>query len=101
MAFVLLEIVIPLLLAFALGLLIGFLVWRWRRRLLGASEWNALSTAASQAQSDLAVAEAANAELINERSVHASKAKSSEKEVARLEAKIERLNQRIAQLEAE
>ena len=101
MAFVLLEIVIPLLLAFALGLLVGFLVWRWRRRLLGASEWNALSKAATQANADLAVAEAANVELTNEASMYGSRTKASEKQVARLEAKVERLNHRIAELEAE
>ncbi len=68
MTFALLELLPALLILFLLGLIIGWLVWRWRRRLVSSSEWNNLSNAANRAKSDLASAEAANAELSNERS---------------------------------
>lgn len=100
MTFVFLEIVIPLMLAFLLGLLVGFFVWRWRRRLLGASEWNALTSAADKARADHAAAEAANSEIKNEHSVLASKLKSAAGEANRLQAKVERLSVRISELEA-
>lgn len=100
MTFVLLEIVIPLALAFLLGLFVGYLVWRWRRRLLGASEWNALTQAAEQARADQAEAEAAHSELQNEHSVTMSKLKSAEGDAARLQAKVDRLEDRISDLES-
>ncbi len=68
MTFALLQLLPALLILFLLGLIIGWLVWRWRRRLVSSSEWNSLSNAANRAKSDLASAEAANAELSNERS---------------------------------
>ena len=67
MSFALLEILIPLIISFILGLIIGWLVWRWRRRLVSSTEWNNLSSAANRSKSDLASLEAANAELTIER----------------------------------
>ena len=40
MIWALLEITLPLCLAFLLGMTGGWLLWRWRRRYINASEWN-------------------------------------------------------------
>ncbi len=69
MTWVLPEILIPLLLALGLGVLIGWLLWRWRRRSIHASEWNQLARNSSQAQADVAATRAAYEEANNERSI--------------------------------
>lgn len=66
------EILIPLLLALGLGVLIGWLLWRWRRRSIHASEWNQLTTNANQAKADVAATRAAYEETNNERSILAN-----------------------------
>ena len=40
MIWALLEILVPLLLALLAGLLTGWLLWRWRRRVVRADEWD-------------------------------------------------------------
>lgn len=50
MIWALFEIIIPLLLTFLLGLIMGWLLWRWRRRRITASEWNSHTSAADSAQ---------------------------------------------------
>jgi predicted flap endonuclease-1-like 5' DNA nuclease len=67
------EILIPLLIAVGVGLLIGWLLFRWRRRLVAASEWNQLSLKAQTAQLELVSARAAHDEAVNERSVMSSR----------------------------
>lgn len=69
MTWVLPEILIPLLLALGLGVLIGWLLWRWRRRSIHASEWNQLASNSAQAQADVAAIRAAYEEANNERSI--------------------------------
>lgn len=53
MIWALFEIVIPLLLTFILGLITGWLFWRWRRRHVTASEWDSHASAASAANENL------------------------------------------------
>lgn len=72
MIWALLEIVIPLLLAFGVGLLTGWLLWRWRRRRVSAHEWNRLNAASESTQTDLATIRAARDEAINERTAMAA-----------------------------
>jgi len=72
MTWVLFEIVIPLLVAIGLGVIIGWLLWKWRRRSIHASEWNQLTTNANQAQADVAATRAAYEEANNERAMIAS-----------------------------
>lgn len=50
MIWALFEIIIPLFLTFILGLIMGWLLWRWRRRRITASEWNAHTDAADAAR---------------------------------------------------
>ena len=50
MASVLWEIIIPLLVAFAIGLLIGWMLWRWRRTKVTSTEWEQLTSSASKAE---------------------------------------------------
>ena len=54
MSFALLEILVPLILLFLLGLGVGWLVWRWRRRFVSFMEWNELATAANEAKQNVA-----------------------------------------------
>ncbi len=70
------EILIPLLLALGLGVLIGWLLWRWRRRSIHASEWNQLAMNANQAKADVAATRAAYEETNNERSILANQVSS-------------------------
>lgn len=50
MASVLWEIIIPLLVAFGVGLVIGWLLWRWRRTKVTATEWQRLTSSADGAE---------------------------------------------------
>lgn len=82
MTWVLLEILIPLLLAVGLGVLIGWFLWRWRRRTIHASEWNQLAANANQAKADEAAVRAAYEEANNERSILADRVSSLTEEIA-------------------
>jgi len=64
-----LEILVPLILAILLGLMIGWLLFRWRRRPLHANEWNQLANNASDAEHELGSVRAAYEEAKNERGV--------------------------------
>ncbi len=48
MMYALWEIAIPLLIAFLLGVLLGWVIWRWRRTKVTGSEWNRLQERAHQ-----------------------------------------------------
>jgi predicted flap endonuclease-1-like 5' DNA nuclease len=53
MIWALFEIIIPLLLTFLLGLIMGWLLWRWRRRRITVSEWSSHTATARVATEDL------------------------------------------------
>ena len=72
MIWALLEIVIPLVLAFGVGLLTGWLLWRWRRRSVSAHEWNRLNAGNESARAELAAVQAARDEAVNERTAMAA-----------------------------
>jgi len=82
-----LEILIPLLLAFLLGWLLRWLWERWRYERVTTTEWNALSTSATKAETELLTVRAAHDEVVNERSALSSRvaALTSESESARTE----------------
>ena len=48
MSFVFLEILIPLIIAFVLGLLFGWLWWGWRRTKITYSEWEIMRQKAAR-----------------------------------------------------
>ncbi len=50
---VLWEIIIPLILAFFIGLLVGDLLWRWRRVQKSAEEWNDMTNAMATGRSEV------------------------------------------------
>ncbi|MFT7599905.1 MAG: hypothetical protein ACI8TP_002842 [Acidimicrobiales bacterium] len=101
MGWVLLEIIIPLLLAVLLGLFLGWLLWRWRRDRVTYSEWetdassevSALSdAAASEWQADKAAAAAASEELAGLKKELAN----STTQVGALESELEADRRRLA-----
>lgn len=92
MIYVLWEIFLPLVLAVGVGFAIAYLAFRWRRRLVHASEWNALSAKAQKAEIEAAEAGAARGEAENERTVLSSK-------VADLTSELEAAQQRISELQ--
>lgn len=47
MIFALWEVLIPLLVAFLLGVLLGWFIWRWRRTEVTGAEWRRLEERAS------------------------------------------------------
>ncbi len=53
MIWALFEIIIPLLVTFILGLIMGWLLWRWRRRHITAGEWDKHTAAATVATENL------------------------------------------------
>ena len=50
---VLWEIIIPLILAFFIGLLVGYLFWRWRRTQKTAAEWTAMTNSVDASRSEV------------------------------------------------
>ena len=88
MTFALLEILVPLIVVFLLGLGIGWMVWRWRRRLVSFVEWNELATAANEANANVATVEAEKAELANEKAVVERERDVAIARIAELEAMI-------------
>jgi len=69
MTWALVEILVPLLLAFGLGLLGGWILWRWRRQRISALEWNQVNASSQSAQAEIASVRAAHAEVLNERKI--------------------------------
>lgn len=67
MSFVLWEILIPLIIAFLLGLLFGWLWWGWRRTKITYTEWETMRQKASRASSVEAEAELSELRAENER----------------------------------
>jgi len=59
MSFVLWEILIPLIIAFLLGLLFGWLLWGWRRTKITLTEWETMRQKANRSSSVEAEAEIA------------------------------------------
>ncbi|MEM9463831.1 MAG: hypothetical protein AAGA90_00565 [Actinomycetota bacterium] len=52
------EIIIPLILAVLLGIVIGWLMWRWRRQVISETEWLIAEQKVRTLEADLAAAEA-------------------------------------------
>lgn len=50
MKFVILELILPLVIAFALGLFLGWLMWRWRHRKVTGNEWQSVLAETSARQ---------------------------------------------------
>lgn len=115
MTWALLEILLPLTLAVAVGVFMGWLVWRWRRRNVTAHEWNRLNAGTESALAELASVRAAHTEAVNERTALAATVASTnadmestrnELEVEKrrnreLSGEIEGADARIASLSAE
>ncbi len=96
MTWALLEILLPLALAVAVGVLIGWLAWRWRRRNVTAHEWNRLSAGTESALAELASVRAAHTEAVNERTALAATLASNNADLdaARNELEIEQRRSR-------
>lgn len=67
MLWVLWDIVLPILLAFLVGLLIGFLLWRWRRRAFDSESIQDLRRDNARYRSDIQQLRARNAQLAERR----------------------------------
>lgn len=67
MLWVLWDIVLPILLAFLVGLLIGFLLWRWRRREFDSESIQDLRRDNARYRSDIQQLRARNAQLAERR----------------------------------
>jgi len=76
MIWALLEITLPLCLAFLLGIAGGWLLWRWRRRYISASEWNEHSN-----KTELQLLRAEHEDLKELRDIEASRSKMLESKV--------------------
>ena len=98
MIFSLWEIFIPLLLTFLLGLLLGWLIWRWRRTSVTANQWNELSASGRKAETELATVVAARDEAINERSALSSRVASLTTDHEAVSANLESSNAELATL---
>ena len=98
MIFSLWEIFIPLLLTFLLGLLLGWLIWRWRRTSVTANQWNELSASGRKAETELATVVAARDEAINERSALSSRVASLTTDHEAVSANLESSNVELATL---
>ena len=89
MIWALLEIVVPLLVAFATGLGTGWLLWRWRRRRVSVHEWNRLNAGSESAQAELASVQAARDEAVNERTAMAATLASTNAELDSLRSELD------------
>ena len=85
MSWVLWDIFIPLLTTFALGLLLGWMLWRWRRQLMGTDE---LILSGSGQENSVASAEmeSANIALIGERDTVVQQLEEANNDIAQLRA---------------
>ncbi|NNC79758.1 MAG: LPXTG cell wall anchor domain-containing protein [Acidimicrobiales bacterium] len=63
------EIVLPLAGAVLIGVLIGWLLWRWRRQVVTPTAWKQLNASTQSAHAELASVRAARAELLAERTL--------------------------------
>ena len=101
MSFALLELLPAILIAFVLGLSVGWFIWRWRRRPISSLDWNELADGATKAQSDLASAQAANSELTNERSALARLVETRNGELNALNGEVAKREAKILNLQAD
>lgn len=101
MSFALLELLPFIVIAFVLGLVVGWLVWRWRRRPISSGDWNELTTVAMKARSELATVEAANSELTNERSALAKLVETRNGELTALHSEVSKREAKILNLQAD
>lgn len=69
MTWIFAEIVLPLVGAFLLGILLGWLLWRWRRQVVTPTAWKQLNASTQSAHAELASVRAARAELLAERAL--------------------------------
>ena len=67
MIWVLVAIRLPLPLALLLGVLIGWLLWRWRRRQVSQTEWNRMVLSGRSAEDDLAQLQTTHQQVLGER----------------------------------
>ena len=63
MLWVLWDIVLPLIATFLLGLLVGWLLWRWRRKRMSAEDLSALRRGSARNKADLERLQQSNMEL--------------------------------------
>ncbi len=89
MRFVLGEIWISLLLATLLGLMLGWLLWKWRRRTIARTDWEDQQAELASRRSSTADLETQMAELVVARNA-------AETDQVRLSAKIDDLEERAA-----
>jgi hypothetical protein len=69
MTWVFAEIVLPLAGAFVLGIVSGWLLWRWRRQVVTPTAWKQLNASTQSAHAELASVRAARDELLTERAL--------------------------------
>ncbi|MFT7475102.1 MAG: putative flap endonuclease-1-like 5' DNA nuclease [Verrucomicrobiales bacterium] len=93
------QILVPLLIALGVGVLIGWLLFRWRRRLVAAREWNQHTLRAQTARLELVSAQAAHSEAVNERSVSTSRFAALSTDYESTKVELDDSNRRISSLE--
>jgi len=101
MSWALLEIVLPLALAVAVGVFVGWLAWRWRRRNVTAHEWNRLNAGTESALAELASVRAAHTEAVNERTSLAATMASSNADLESARNEMELAQRRNRELTGE
>lgn len=67
MTWILNEVLLFLIIAFVLGVIAGWLAWRWRRQSVSAKAWNSLTAATESARSELELLEQQHQRLRGER----------------------------------
>ena len=85
MSWVLWDIFIPLLTTFALGLLLGWMLWKWQRRLMGADELIISGAGVENSVASVEM-ESANIALIGERDTVAQQLEQANNDIAQLRA---------------
>ena len=89
MIWALLEITLPLCLTFLLGLIAGWLLWRWRRRLVSQEDWNKQSQTADPEEMESLRAQCKNA--LSEREELISKVASMEETIGQHKAELSKV----------
>ena len=67
MTWILNEVLLFLIVAFVLGVLAGWLAWRWRRQSVSVNTWNSLTATTETARSELELLEQQHQRLRGER----------------------------------
>lgn len=94
MSYVIPEIIIPLIIMFALGLLLGWLLWRWRRTWISTEEWETTHKQYNTLADEKSRLEAANAELRSSNEALHDKVASANASLADSEAQLANANAR-------